>query len=445
MRNYFKFDELGTNYKREILGGLTTFLSMAYILAVNPAMLSLAGVKGIPESMRMDAGAVFVATILASIVGCLFMGFIARYPIALAPGMGLNAFFAFTVVLQYNIPWQTGLTGVLFSGIFFALLTMTGLRETIINAIPFELKMAVSAGIGLFITFVGLKGAGIVQANEATLVSLGNLHDPHVLLAVAGIVLTIILMAKRIPGSIFIGMIITAIAGMLFGLIDAPKQIVGAVPSIEPTFGKAFDAFSNPSELLNWKFISIVLTFLFIDFFDTAGTLVAVATQAGLVKDNKLPRAGRSLFADSLATITGAIFGTSTTTSYIESSAGVAVGARTGFASVVTAICFVLALFFSPLMSVVTSAVTAPALVIVGVLMVSNLNKIEWPKFEIAVPAFLTIIMMPLTYSIATGIACGFIFYPITMVMAKRHKEVHPIMYFMAVVFICYFAFVQHS
>ncbi|WP_312039826.1 NCS2 family permease [Macrococcoides bohemicum] len=445
MRNYFKFDELGTNYKREILGGLTTFLSMAYILAVNPAMLSLAGVKGIPESMRMDAGAVFVATILASIVGCLFMGFIARYPIALAPGMGLNAFFAFTVVLQYNIPWQTGLTGVLFSGIFFALLTMTGLRETIINAIPFELKMAVSAGIGLFITFVGLKGAGIVQANEATLVSLGNLHDPHVLLAVAGIVLTIILMAKRIPGSIFIGMIITAIAGMLFGLIDAPKQIVGAVPSIEPTFGKAFDAFSNPSELLNWKFISIVLTFLFIDFFDTAGTLVAVATQAGLVKDNKLPRAGRSLFADSLATITGAIFGTSTTTSYIESSAGVAVGARTGFASVVTAICFALALFFSPLMSVVTSAVTAPALVIVGVLMVSNLNKIEWPKFEVAVPAFLTIIMMPLTYSIATGIACGFIFYPITMVMAKRHKEVHPIMYFMAVVFICYFTFVQHS
>lgn len=444
MRNYFKFDELGTNYKREILGGLTTFLSMAYILAVNPAMLSLAGVKGIPESMRMDAGAVFVATILASIVGCLFMGLIANYPIALAPGMGLNAFFAFTVVLQYNIPWQTGLTGVLFSGIFFALLTMTGLRETIINAIPFELKMAVSAGIGLFITFVGLKGAGIVQANEATLVSLGNLHDPHVLLAVAGIVLTIILMAKRIPGSIFIGMIITAIAGMLFGLIDAPKQIIGAVPSIEPTFGKAFDAFSNPSELLNWKFISVVLTFLFIDFFDTAGTLVAVATQAGLVKDNKLPRAGRSLFADSLATITGAIFGTSTTTSYIESSAGVAVGARTGFASVVTAICFALALFFSPLMSVVTSAVTAPALVIVGVLMVSNLNKIEWPKFEIAVPAFLTIIMMPLTYSIATGIACGFIFYPITMVMAKRHKEVHPIMYFMAVVFICYFAFVQH-
>ncbi|UJS28068.1 NCS2 family permease [Macrococcoides canis] len=444
MRNYFKFDELGTSYKREILGGLTTFLSMAYILAVNPAMLSLAGVEGIPDSMRMDAGAVFVATILASIVGCLFMGLIANYPIALAPGMGLNAFFAFTVVLQYNIPWQTGLTGVLFSGIFFALLTMTGLRETIINAIPFELKMAVSAGIGLFITFVGLKGAGIVKGNEATLVSLGNIHDPHVLLAVGGIALTIILMAKRVPGSIFIGMVLTAIFGMLFGLIDAPKQIVGSVPSIEPTFGKAFDAFAHPEQIFNLQFLVVVLTFLFIDFFDTAGTLVAVATQANLVKDNKLPRAGRSLFADSLATIVGAIFGTSTTTSYIESSAGVAVGARTGFASVITALCFALALFFSPLMSVVTSAVTAPALVIVGVLMVANLNKIEWHKFEIAVPAFLTIIMMPLTYSIATGIACGFIFYPITMLMANRRKEIHPIMYFMAVVFILYFIFIQH-
>lgn len=445
MRNYFKFDELGTNYKREILGGLTTFLSMAYILAVNPAMLSLAGVKDIPDSMRMDSGSVFVATILASIVGCLFMGLIANYPIALAPGMGLNAFFAFTVVLQYNIPWQTGLTGVLFSGIFFALLTMTGLRETIINAIPFELKMAVSAGIGLFITFVGLKGAGIVVDNPATLVSLGNIHDPHVLLAVGGILLTVILMAKKVPGSIFIGMVITALAGVLFGLIDAPKQIVGSVPSVEPTFGKAFEAFGQPDQIFNVHFLIVVLTFLFIDFFDTAGTLVAVANQAGLVRDNKLPRAGRALFADSLATITGAIFGTSTTTSYIESSAGVAVGAKTGFASVITAMCFALALFFSPLMAVVTSAVTAPALVIVGVLMVSNLKRIDWERFEVAVPSFLTIIMMPLTYSIATGIACGFIFYPITMIMSGKRKEIHPIMYGMAIIFILYFTFVVQT
>lgn len=444
MKNYFKFDEMGTNYRREILGGLTTFLSMAYILAVNPAMLSLAGVKGIPDSMRMDSGAVFVATILASIVGCLFMGLIANYPIALAPGMGLNAFFAFTVVLTYGIPWQVGLTGVLFSGFIFALLTMSGWRETIINAIPFELKMAVSAGIGLFITFVGLKGAGIIAPNEATLVTMGNIHDPKVLLAVVGILITVIMMAKKVPGSIFIGMITTAILGMVFGLIDPPKQIVGQIPSIEPTFGKAFDAFKDPGQLLTWHFIAVVLTFLFIDFFDTAGTLVAVANQAGFVKDNKLPRAGRSLFADSLATMTGAIFGTSTTTSYIESSAGVAVGARTGFASVVTALCFALALFFSPLMAVVTSAVTAPALVIVGVLMVSNLNKIEWNRFEVAVPAFLTMIMMPLTYSIATGIACGFIFYPITMVMAGRRKEIHPIMYVLFLVFVGYFAFVKH-
>lgn len=445
MRNYFKFDELGTNYKREILGGLTTFLSMAYILAVNPAMLSLAGVEGIPDSMRMDAGAVFVATILASIVGCLFMGVIANYPIALAPGMGLNAFFAFTVVLTMGIPWQIGLTGVLFSGVIFALLTVSGLRETIINAIPFELKMAVSAGIGLFITFVGLQGSGIIQKNDATLVTLGHLHDPNVLLAVTGIIITVILMARKVPGSIFIGMLLTAILGILFGLIAPPTQIVSKIPSVAPTFGAAFDGIMDPSKIFNMKFLIVVLTFLFIDFFDTAGTLVAVATQANLVKENKLPRAGRALFSDSLATITGAIFGTSTTTSYIESSAGVAVGARTGFASVITALCFFLALFFSPLMAVVTSAVTAPALVIVGILMVSNLNKIDWSRFEIAVPAFLTMLMMPLSYSIATGIACGFIFYPITMIMAGKRKEIHPIMYALFVVFILYFIFVKRD
>lgn len=443
MKRYFKFDELGTNYKREILGGLTTFLSMAYILAVNPSMLSLASVKNVPDSMRMDQGSVFVATALAALVGCLFMGIIAKYPIALAPGMGLNAFFAFTVVLTMGIPWQTGLTGVLFSGVIFAILTMSGLREVIINAIPFELKMAVSAGIGLFITFVGLQGAGIVKKEDSTLVTLGTMHNPEVLLAVFGIIITIILMAKKLPGAIFIGMVLTAIAGLITGLIAMPDSIVGKVPSVSPTFGAAFEAFGDLSTIFNVQFLIVVLTFLFIDFFDTAGTLVAVANQAGLMKDNKLPRAGKALFSDSLATIVGAIFGTSTTTSYIESSAGVAVGARTGFASVVTGICFLAALLFSPLMAVVTSAVTAPALVIVGVLMVSNLGKIDWQKFEIAVPAFLTMIMMPLTYSIATGIACGFIFYPITMIVAKRHKEIHPIMYGLFFVFVAYFVFVH--
>lgn len=443
MKRYFRFEEHQTNFKREILGGLTTFLSMAYILAVNPQVLSLAGVDGVSPDQKMDKGAIFVATALAAFVGCLFMGIIARYPIALAPGMGLNAFFAFTVVLTMGIPWQTGLTGVLFSGFIFAILTATGLRETIINAIPFEMKMAVSSGIGLFITFVGLQSSGIITNQDATLVTLGKLTEPHVLLAVFGIVITIILYAKKVPGAIFIGMVLTAIAGLVTQQIAPPTGVVGKVPSIAPTFGAAFEAFQDPAQLFTVQFLIVILTFLFIDFFDTAGTIVAVASQAGFMKNNRLPRAGRALFSDSLATMVGAIFGTTTTTSYIESTSGVAVGARTGFASIITGFCFLLALFFSPLMAVVTPAVTTPALVVVGVLMASNLASISWKNFEVAVPAFVTIIMMPLSYSIATGIACGFIFYPITMVLTKRHREVHPIMYALLVIFILYFVFVH--
>lgn len=443
MKRYFRFDEYQTNYKREIFGGLTTFLSMAYILAVNPQILSLAGVEGISPDQKMDQGAIFVATCLAAFVGCLFMGLIARYPIALAPGMGLNAFFAFTVVLNMGIPWQVGLTGVFFSGFIFAILTATGLRETIINAIPFEMKVAVSAGIGLFITFVGLQSSGIIKNQDATLVTLGSITDPPVLLAVFGIIVTVVLYAKRIPGAIFIGMVITALVGLLTAQIAPPHAIVGKVPSIAPTFGAAFEAFQDPAQLFTIQFLIVILTFLFIDFFDTAGTIVAVASQAGFLKDNKLPRAGRALFSDSLATMVGSVFGTTTTTSYIESTAGVAVGARTGFASIITGVCFLLALFFSPLMAVVTSAVTTPALVVVGVLMASNLAEISWKKFEVAVPAFITVIMMPLSYSIATGIACGFIFYPITMLLTKRHKEVHPIMYGLMIIFILYFVFVH--
>lgn len=443
VKKYFKFDKHGTSYKKEILGGLTTFLSMAYILAVNPQVLSLAGVDGVSDDMKMDQGAIFVATALAAFVGSLFMGLIVRYPIALAPGMGLNAFFAFTVVLTMGIPWEVGLTGVLFSGLVFAVLTMTGLREIIINAIPFQMKMAVSAGIGLFITFVGLQSSGIIVSNDSTLVTLGQITEGPVLLTIFGIIITVILYAVRVPGAIFIGMMLTSILGMITGLIHTPSGIVGQVPSIEPTFGAAFEAFKDPSQLFTVQFLIVILTFLFIDFFDTAGTLVAVASQAGMMKDNKLPRAGRALFSDSLATIVGSIFGTTTTTTYIESTSGVAVGARTGFASVVTGFCFLLAIFFSPLMEVVTSAVTTPALVVVGVLMASNFAEIDWKKFEVAVPAFITIIMMPLSYSIATGIACGFIFYPITMLISKRHKEIHPIMYGLMVLFILYFVFVH--
>lgn len=435
MKKYFQFEELGTNYRREIIGGVTTFLAMAYILAVNPGMLEAAG---------MDKGAVFVATAVAAIIGSLIMGILAKYPIALAPGMGLNAFFAFTVVASYGIPWQTGLTGVFFSGIIFIILSLTGIRETIINAIPVQLKYAVSAGIGLFITFVGLKGAGIIVADEATLVTLGDFTQGSTLLAVAGIVIAVILMVKKVPGAIFITIILSTIIGMLTGVIEVPKAIVSSIPSIAPTFGVALDPILNDfSSLLNLKFLIVVLTFLFVDFFDTAGTLMAVADKAGLVKNNKLPRAGRALMSDALGTTIGSVLGTSTTTAYVESTAGVAAGARSGFAAVVTAILFGISLFFFPLLDVITSAVTAPALVIVGILMVSSLKLIEWDKFEIAVPAFLTMIMMPLGYSIASGIAVGFIFYPITMLLAGRRKEVHWIMYLLFFVFIAYFIWVR--
>ncbi|MGG2083325.1 NCS2 family permease [Lysinibacillus pakistanensis] len=434
MKKYFMFDELGTNYRREIIGGITTFLAMAYILAVNPGMLENAG---------MDKGAVFVATALAATVGSLIMGIFAKFPISLAPGMGLNAFFAFTVVGAYGIPWQTGLTGVFFSGVIFIILSLTGIRETVINAIPVQLKYAVSAGIGLFITFVGLQGAGIITDSPATLVTLGTFTG-STLLAVFGIVLSIILIIKLRSIGIFLGMVITAIVGMITGVIAPPTAVVSAIPSVDSTFMVALDPiFHDFGSLLNVKFLVVVLTFLFVDFFDTAGTLMAVATQAGLVKDNKLPRASRALMADALATTIGSLFGTSTTTAYVESTSGVAAGARSGFSAVVTAILFLVALFFSPLLAVVTPAVTAPALVIVGVLMVSSLRLIDWDKFEIAVPAFFTVIMMPLGYSIATGIAIGFVFYPITMLLAGRKKEIHPMMYGLFFVFLAYFIWVR--
>lgn len=435
MKKYFQFEELGTNYRREIIGGVTTFLAMAYILAVNPNILAAAGI---------DKGAVFVATALAAIVGSLIMGILAKYPIALAPGMGLNAFFAFTVVATYGIPWQTGLTGVFFSGIIFILLSLTGIRETIINAIPVQLKYAVSAGIGLFITFVGLKGAGIVVADEGTIVTLGDFTKGDTLLAVVGIVIAVILMVKKVPGAIFITIIASTIIGMISGVIEVPKSVVSSIPSIAPTFGVALDPILHDfSSLLNIQFLVVVLTFLFVDFFDTAGTLMAVADKAGLVKNNKLPRAGRALMADALGTTVGSVLGTSTTTAYVESTAGVAAGARSGFAAVVTAALFAVSLFFFPVLDVITSAVTAPALVIVGILMVSSLKNIEWDQFEIAVPAFLTMLMMPLGYSIASGIAVGFIFYPLTMLLAGRRKEVHWIMYILFFVFLSYFIWVR--
>lgn len=437
MKKYFQFDELGTNYRREILGGLTTFLAMAYILVVNPLTLTLDGVEGLPADLRMDYGAVFVATAVSAAVGCFIMGIVAKYPLGLAPGLGLNAFFAYTVVLGNGSPWQHALAAVFISGIFFLLLTLTGLREKLINAIPMELKLAVGAGIGLFIAYIGFKTSGIISANEATIVGLGNLHDPKVLLAIFGLVVTVILLVRGVTGGVFYGMVITAIVGMIFTIVPLPEAVVSMPPSVAPTFGSLFSAFSDPS-FYTLSMLSVILTFLFVDFFDNAGTLVAVANQAGFVKDNKLPRAGRALISDSIATIVGSIFGTSTVTSYVESSSGVAAGARTGFASIVTGVLFLLALFFSPVLSVITSAVTAPALIVVGILMVASLGQIEWNRFEIAVPSFLTMIMMPFTSSIATGIAVGFIFYPLTMIIKGKGKEVHPIMYIFALIFLIY-------
>ena len=441
MKKYFQFDELGTNYGREILGGFTTFLAMAYILVVNPLTLTLADVPDLPN--RMDYGAVFVATAVSAAIGCFIMGIFAKYPLALAPGLGLNAFFAYTVVLVNGSPWQHALAAVFISGVFFLLLTITGLREKLINAIPMELKLAVGAGIGLFIAFIGMQNAGIIVNNDATLVGIGNLRDSQVLLAIFGIIVTVVFLVKGFKGGVFYGMVITAIVGMIFGLVEAPTKVFDAPPSIAPTFGAVFDAFSDP-DFYTLSMLSVILTFLFVDFFDNAGTLMAVANQAGFVKNNRLPRAGKALISDSIATIIGSIFGTSTITSYVESSSGVAAGARTGFASIVTGCLFLLALFFSPVLSVITSAVTAPALIVVGVLMVASLGEIAWNRFEVAVPAFLTMVMMPLTYSIATGIAVGFVFYPLTMIVKGRGKEVSPIMYVFAVIFILYLATQSH-
>jgi AGZA family xanthine/uracil permease-like MFS transporter len=437
---YFEFEQLGTSFRRECLAGLTTFLAMAYILFVNPAVLSLSDVGGEAAALGMPRDAVFTATALAAALGCLMMGIIARYPIALAPGMGLNAFFAYTVVLGMGIPWQTALCGTIISGCVFLLLSVTGARERVVNAIPLELKHAVAAGVGLFIAFIGLQNAGIIVDDDVLLVSLGPFESAGTLLAVFGVVVTVILLSLGVRSGIFLGMVATAAAGLVSGQISPPERLVGAVPGIGETFGVAFTRFE---ELLSWDMTVVILTMLFVDFFDTTGTIMAVANQAGLTRDNRLPRAGRALSMDAAATLISGIIGTSSTTSYIESASGVAAGGRSGFTAVVVGLLFLAALWFSPLLAVVTSAVTAPALIVVGGLMVASLKDIAWDRFEIALPAFLTMLMMPLTFSVATGIAIGFMMYALSMVAARRGSEVHPVMYVLAVLFLLYLAFLQ--
>jgi len=430
MKQFFHFSDRGTTYRQEILAGMTTFLSMAYILVVNPIVLSEAGI---------DKGAVFTATAVSAIIGTLLIGLLANYPIGIAPSMGLNSFFTYSVVIGMGIPWQTALTGVFISGVLFVLLSIFKIREKIIEVIPQDLKYAIGSGIGFYIAFIGMKNSGIIQANEATFVSLGNIQSGPTLLAIFGFIVTVIFMVKNIRGGIFYGMVMTSIIGMLFGIIEKPSAIVGAIPSLEPTFGVAL---LQLDQIFSMELLAVVFTFLFVAFFDTAGTLIAVANQAGIVKENKIPNAGRALLADASASVAGSVLGTSTTASFIESSAGIAAGGRTGFSSIVISGFFAIALFFSPLLSVVTSEVTAPALIIVGALMASEVRHIRWERLEIAIPAFVTIIMMPLTYSVATGIGLGFIMYPITMLALKKHKEINPIVYVLALIFIAYFAFV---
>jgi adenine/guanine/hypoxanthine permease len=425
---FFRLSENNTTVRVEGIAGVTTFLAMAYIVFVNPSILGETG---------MDTGAIFVATCLAAAIGTLIMGLWARYPIAQAPGMGLNAFFAFTVVLGMGIPWQTALAGTLVSGFLFFLLALSGVREAIINSIPLQLKLAVGAGIGVFIAFIGLKNAGIVVEDPATLVTLGELTAPTTLLSVFGLIVTAAFLLRGLRGGVFYGIVVTAIAGVVTGLIAPPPQIIGAVPSLAPTFGQAF---MNLPELLTAQMAIVVFTMLFVDLFDTTGTLIAVANQAGfLTEEGKLPRANRALISDSIATMSGATLGTSTTTSYIESAAGVGAGGRTGLTSVVTAGLFLLALAFSPLLAVVTPEVTAPALIIVGVMMAKGLGGIEWDKLEYAIPAFVVVVAMPLTFSIANGIALGLFLFPLLMVFRGRWREVHPVMFGLFVIFAIHF------
>lgn len=429
MKNLFKFAERDTTYKQEIFAGMTTFLSISYILIVNPLILSQTG---------MDQGAVFTATALTAIIGSLLIGLLANYPIAIAPSMGLNSFFTFSVVIGMGIEWQVALTGVFIASILFVLLSLMKIREKIINVIPQDLKHAIASGIGFFIAFIGLKNAGIIISDSATFITIGNLTSPMTALAMFGLIVTILMLVSGINGGIFYGMVITTIVGMIVGLIHTPTTIVGKIPSLEPTFGVVFN---HLHEVFTPEMLAVIFTFLFVAFFDTAGSLIALTNQAGIMKDNKIPNVGKALLADSSAGVIGSILGTSTPATTVESSAGIANGGRTGFTSVVIAVLFSIALFFSPILSVITTEVTAPALIVVGALMAMQISQINWSKLEVVIPSFMTIIMMPLSSSVATGIAFGFILYPLSMIAQKRFKEVHPLMYILSVLFVIYLLF----
>jgi len=382
---------------------------------------------------------VFVATALAAAIGTMIMGVWAKLPIAQAPGMGLNAFFAFTVVLGLGVSWQTALAGTMVSGLVFLVLALTGIRKLVIDAIPMQLKLAVGAGIGLFIAFIGLKASGIVVDSPATTVTLGDLKEPTTMLAIFGIVATAILLTRGVRAAVFYGIVLTSVAGMIFGLIPVPSAIVAAPPSLAPTFGVAFGELGN---VFTPTMLVVVFTMLFVDFFDTAGTLIAVTKQADLLTpEGEIPGGNRPLVSDAIATVAGAALGTSTTTSYIESSAGVGAGGRTGLTSVATSTLFIITLFFSPILGAVTAQVTAAALIVVGLMMAKPLSEIAWEEWEYGIPAFIVILTMPLTYSIANGIALGLVLFPLLAVVRGKARSVSPTMYALGLLFLAYFIF----
>ncbi len=425
LERLFKLSENKTTFRTEVLAGITTFLAMSYIIIVNPMILSATG---------MDHGAVFVATCLAAAIGCVVMGIIANYPIALAPGMGLNAYFTYSVCLGMGVPWQTALAAVFVSGIVFIAISMFKIREAIVNAIPMSLKFAIGGGIGLFLALVALKNAGIIVDNPATLVGLGDLKQPSVLLALLGFLLIVVMHHFKVRGAIVISILaITGIATVLG--YNEFKGVVGEIPSLAPTLMQM-----NFEGLFTASLIGVIFVFFLVDLFDSTGTLVGVSHRAGLLKDGKLPRLKKALFADSSAIVAGAALGTSSTTPYIESSAGVAAGGRTGLTAVVVGILFILCLFLAPLAQSVPGFATAPALLFGGVLMIQGITNIDWEDITEAVPAFLTIIFMPFSYSIADGIAMGFISYALIKLFTGKAKTVPYMVWIVAALWVLKFA-----
>ncbi len=428
-KKLFGFNPNQTTVKTEILAGVTTFLTMSYILAVNPSMFS--------QLDGMPGGAVFTATALAAIIGCTAMAFIGKLPFGLAPGMGLNAFFVYSVCMGMGYTWQFALTAVLIEGLIFIILTLTNVREAIVNAIPMSLRNAIGAGIGLFIAFIGLQSAGVVVHDDATLVALGDITSGSALLALIGIFLTGFMYAKNVPGAILIGILATMVIGIPLGVTEF-QGIISTPESISPIFCKfEFD------KIFTLDMLVVVFTFLFIDMFDTVGTLVGVCTKAKMIDENgNIRRIKEAFMADSIATTAGAMLGTSTTTTYVESAAGVAQGGRSGLTAFAVGCCFVIAIFFSPLFLSIPSAATAPALIIVGLLMMEPIVKIPFDNFSESIPAFICIITMPLTYSISNCILLGMISYVLMNMICGNFKKITPVMYILAILFILKYIFI---